>query len=377
MNFDSWTPVHCLMDQAMNEEVFPGAVLLVGGPGGVLFKRAFGVANRFTGEPVSLQTVFDLASLTKPLATTLALMYMIQEGMLALETCLGAVLPAFRNTSKHAIQIRHLLYHTSGLPAHREYYHDLASMPLKERKTALRRLLVNEPLVRSIGMAPEYSDLGFMILCWIIEAVTNERLDHYVKKKIYSPLGLQHLFFRDLTEPKNEVAFAATEICPWRKELMVGAVSDDNAWVTGGIDGHAGLFGTAEDVYGLLRALQAAYDGKASLVFQPELVQAFLKRDASSSRALGFDAPSLQGSSSGGLFSVNTVGHLGFTGTSFWMDLDRGIILILLTNRIHPDRNNNRIKRFRPILHDAVMEIVLAGAGAPADHSICGERLNC
>ncbi|MFH0725629.1 MAG: serine hydrolase [Pseudomonadota bacterium] len=366
MNSDIWMPVQHLMDQAMSEAVFPGAVLLVGGPKGVLFKSAFGVANRVTGEPVTLKTVFDLASLTKPLATTLALLYLVREGELMIETCLGEVLPAFRNTSKDTIQIQHLLYHTSGLPAHRDYYRDLITLPLTERKTALRRLLVKEPLVRAINVAPEYSDLGFMILCWVLEQVTGKRLDHYVSEKIYQPLGLRDLFFMDLMAipaSRRQVSFAATEFCPWRKALMVGAVSDDNAWVTGGIDGHAGLFGAVEEIYSLLKVLLAAFYGKGNALFCPKLVQVFLKRDAVSSRALGFDTPNFIGSSSGRLFSVNTVGHLGFTGTSFWMDLDRGIMVILLTNRVHPDRNNNRIREFRPILHDAVMGIVLAGGG--------------
>jgi len=174
--------------------------------------------------------------------------------------------------------------------------------------------------------------------------------------------------------PKKDVLFAATECCPWRKALMEGTVSDDNAWVTGGIDGHAGLFGTAEDVYGLLKTLLSAYNGKMDTLFRPELVQAFFKRDAVSSRALGFDTPSLEGSSSGRLFSVNTVGHLGFTGTSFWMDLDRAIVAILLTNRIHPSRNNNRIREFRPILHDAVMKTLLEGKGLHEEKSLDSGR---
>lgn len=376
MKPDIWIPVDGLMNRAMSEEVFPGAVLLVGGAERVFFKRAFGVANRFTGEPVTLGTVFDLASLTKPLATTLAVMYLIQTGALALETPLGEVLPSFHKTEKHTIQIRHLLYHTSGLPAHREYYSDLARLPMAERKTALRRLLAGEPLIRPIGMAPEYSDLGFMILCWVIEQVTHERLDRFVTEKIYRPLGLRNLFFMDLMDPavpKKDQPFAATEVCPWRGSLMEGAVSDDNAWVTGGIDGHAGLFGTAQDVHELLKALMAAVDGKESPVFSPDIVQAFLRRDAVSSRALGFDTPDHQGSSSGTLFSANSAGHLGFTGTSFWMDLDRGIAVILLTNRVHPHRNNNRIRAFRPILHDAVMEIVLAHPGGGQEKSAGGD----
>lgn len=374
MKPDIWIPVTQLMDHAIMDGIFPGAVLLVGTGEQIRLAWAAGVANHCTGQRVSLETVFDLASLTKPLATTLAVMKLVQTGQLSLETRLGDVLPDFRSTSKHGIQLRHLLLHTAGLPAHRHYYRILSSLAFDERKRGLRRMLVEEPLVRPIGSQSEYSDIGFMILCWVVESMARVRLDRYVSREIYDPLGVQDLFFVDLGTAKPEAPFAATERCPWRKSLMVGAVSDDNAWATGGIDGHAGLFGTAGAVYALLKVLLNSFHGRPALpggpattVFQPSLVRRFLRRDDHARRTLGFDTPSPHNSSSGKYFSANTVGHLGFTGTSFWMDLDRNITVILLTNRVHPDRDNNRIRAFRPRLHDTVMKTLLFG-GRPRDY---------
>lgn len=353
---EEWQPVIEMMSGGLESGVFPGAVLVVGNRREILFERAFGLANRYTRQAVSLETVFDLASLTKPLATTPALMKLIQQDRLSLETKISDIVPAFRNTPQQAIEVRHLLYHTSGFPPHRPYYRDLKPLPLTERKSALRRMLVAEPLVRPVGEMAEYSDLGFMVLCWLIEEITRMRLDHFVNREIFHPLGLHRLFFVDLAKPAPAVVFAAAERCPWRGSVLSGEVSDENAWATGGIEGHAGLFGTAGNVYLLLKALLTAHAGEADFCgVSPLLVRAFLTRNPHSGRALGFDTPSLENSSSGTLFSKNTVGHLGFTGTSFWMDMAREVVVILLTNRVHPSRENNLIRGFRPKLHDAVM----------------------
>ncbi|MDX9785153.1 MAG: serine hydrolase domain-containing protein [Desulfobacterales bacterium] len=357
---DGWQPVVEIMNDGIDTGVFPGAVLMVGNRQGILFARAFGLANRYTRQAVTLDTVFDLASLTKPLATTPAVMKLIQQGGVFLETKIGDILPAFRETPKRAVEIRHLLYHTSGYPPHRPYYLSLKDMPLAERKRALRRMLVAEPLVRPVGAVMEYSDLGFMVLCWLIEEMTLMRFDHVVNREIFHPLGLRQLFFVDLAKPAPNVSFAATEQCPWRNTLLSGAVSDDNAWAVGGIEGHAGLFGTAGNVYSLLRALLAAHAGESDFCgISHSLIRTFLRRDSHSGRALGFDTPSSENSSSGTRFSKNTVGHLGFTGSSCWMDLQREVIVILLTNRVHPNRDNNLIRAFRPRLHDAVMDLFI------------------
>lgn len=346
-----------LMRAALADGVFPGGVLHVSTGENVLFSRAYGRASIFTGRRVTPDTVFDLASLTKPLATTLAVMKLVETGRLALDGRIGRVLPELQDSDKAAIRIRHLLYHTSGLPDYRPYYIDLVNLPPAARRNALHGRLASEPLVGTIGETVRYSDLGFMLLEWIVEKTAAMRLDRFVRKTVYRPLGLENLFFIDAGGPPPPgKAFAATENCPWRKKVLEGAVHDDNAWAVGGVAGHAGLFGTAGDLHRLLTLLLAAFHGRpVSPVFRPALVRTFFRRGIPGGRALGFDAPSAEGSSAGSCFSAQSVGHLGFTGTSFWMDLERRTIVILLTNRVHPSRANHRIRAFRPRLHDLVM----------------------
>jgi CubicO group peptidase (beta-lactamase class C family) len=349
-----------MMERAVVTGVFPGAVLLAGDRTAMRYEAAFGLADRFAQEPTRLDTVYDLASLTKPLATTLAVMALVAEGKIRLDTTAGELLPAFRGTEKEAIQIRHLMCHRSGLPALRPYHLELVSLAPENRRAALHRMLAAEPLEHPIGTETLYSDLGFMILCWMIEEITHLRLDRFVHDRFYAPLGLDRLFFPDPAHPPKDISFAAAEQCPWRKRLLRGSVSDENAWVTGGINGHAGLFGTAGNVYRLLQALlQSRTEEENPLRLPPALVATFLSPDSPGGRALGFDTPSRTGSSSGTRFSRHSVGHLGFTGTSFWMDLERGLIVILLSNRVHPSRENNAIRLFRPAIHDAVMDMLL------------------
>ncbi len=349
-----------LMRQAVDDGVFPGAVLLVSKNGQCVCHEAFGSRDLIARPAMTIDTVFDLASLTKPLATALAVMLLVQEAHLDLAQNLGDLLPHFEKDPKADITVENLLYHNSGLADYRPFYRQIDHLPLDQRKKALRQLLVNEPLIHPIGSQVVYSDIGFMILEWLVEHTGGKRLDRFVSEKIYQPLGLDNLFFVDLKGRAPRAAFAATEQCAWRQELLCGQVHDENAFVVGGIQGHAGLFGTALEVYRLLSHLLAAYHGQpATRLFQPAVVRLFFRPLAGTDKALGFDTPSLKGSSSGQFFSRNSVGHLGFTGTSFWMDLDRSIIVVLLTNRVHPNRDNEAIKTFRPILHDAVMECLL------------------
>jgi len=348
--------VEQLIQQAVADRVFPGAVLLVSKKGRLVFHEAFGFRDLFAQLPMTSATIFDLASLTKPLATALAVMVLVQQKKVGLNQDLGEVLPVFKNDHKASIKIKHLLYHNSGLADYRAFFKKIGHLPLEKRKAALRELLVKEPLVHPIGSRVVYSDIGFMILQWLIEEISGKRLDHFVSEMIYHPLGLDHLFFIDLQAQRQPAVFAATEQCTWRRQVLSGQVHDENAYVIGGVQGHAGLFGAASDVHRLLSHLLAAYHGQPSTqLFQPDMVRLFFRRLAASDKALGFDAPSLNGSSSGRFFSHQSVGHLGFTGTSFWMDLDRSIIVILLTNRVHPSRDNEAIKVFRPKLHDEIM----------------------
>lgn len=360
------TQIEQLMQQALEDNIFPGAVLLVSQNNQFVFHDAVGFRDLFTGSPMTTDTVFDLASLTKPLATALAVMVLVQQNKVGLDQNLSDVLPAFKKDAKASIKIKHLLYHNSGLADYKAFYKKIEYLPLKERKAALRTLLVEEPLVHPVGSRVVYSDIGFMILEWLIEEICGKRLDHFVSEMIYNPLGLDNLFFIDLQAAPKPVVFAATEQCHWRQQIQSGQVHDENAYVAGGVQGHAGLFGTATDVHSLLSHLLAAYHGRPSTqIFQPDMVRLFFRRSAGGDKALGFDTPSLSGSSSGRFFSHNSVGHLGFTGTSFWIDLDRSIIVILLTNRVHPTRDNEAIKAFRPVLHDAVMQFLLGSKVYP------------
>jgi CubicO group peptidase (beta-lactamase class C family) len=288
--------------------------------------------------------------------------------LLDLEDELGILLPQFGNSPKAAIQLKHLLYHNSGLPDYRPYYKSLMRLPPEDRLKALRNKIVAEPLVNDVGAKTVYSDIGFMILAWAVEKLSGQRLDQFVEEHIYAPLGLDGLFFVDLNSAGTRTGFAATERCSWRGIVLEGQVHDDNAYAVGGIDGQAGLFGTAADVHSLLSELMAAYGDSGALTpFSHSVVHQFFKPLPGSDRALGFDTPSRPESSSGTYFSDNSVGHLGYTGTSFWMDLDQSIIIILLSNRVHPARDNDAIKTFRPQLHDAVMEFLL-GSGVQKTH---------
>lgn len=352
-----------LMRQAIVENVFPGAVLLVSNAGSIVCHNAYGFADLFSRRAMTTDTIFDLASLTKPLATALAVMILIQQGDLGTEQELGDVLPDFKGDQKSTIKIRHLLHHNSGLADYRPYYKEIEHLPKEKRKPALRNLLVIEPLSYPIGTKVVYSDLGFMVLEWMVEHVSGIRLDRFVTEMIYDPLGLDNLFFVDLNGKPPRGVFAATEQCPWRKILLTGQVHDENAYVVGGVQGHAGLFGTAAAVHRLVSKLLSAYLWtRSGSLFKTEMVRLFFRRLPNTDKALGFDAPALKNSSAGSYFSANSVGHLGFTGTSFWMDLERLIIVILLTNRVHPTRANMTIKAFRPKLHDAVMKSLVSDA---------------
>jgi CubicO group peptidase (beta-lactamase class C family) len=352
-----------LMRDAVETGVFPGGVLLVARGDDIMFCESFGLARIDPERPMTPETVFDLASLTKPLATTLAVMLLIQEGRLNLDQTVGSVIPIFSGTNKELITIRQLLSHTAGLPDYNPYYEELATRSLAERKALLRTRLSNEKLVNPPGKTAVYSDVGFMILEWLIEVVARRPLNHFVEKSVYGPLGIENLFFIpvDSDSGKRDRQYAATEQCPWRGKVLDGEVHDDNAYVLGGVAGHAGLFGIAQDVYRLLKELLNVYSGEPnSGLFRKDMIQSFFQRQSDGgSWALGFDTPSRPKSSSGKHFSDQSIGHLGFTGTSFWVDLIRKVIVVLLTNRIHPSRKNEKIKAFRPVLHDRVMEAII------------------
>ena len=203
-----------------------------------------------------------------------------------------------------------------------------------------------------------------MLLAEIVEQISGRTLDRFCQERIFQPLGLESTFFVDLTQMwgrrgrPNQEKTAATENCSWRRRVLCGEVHDENAYAMGGVAGHAGLFSTAMDLHRFIAQLGKCYEGKSDYLPQT-IVKEFLTRDKTvqgSTYALGWDTPSSKDSTSGDLFSPFSVGHLGFTGVSLWWDLEKRCHIILLTNRIHPSRNNNKIRDFRPAIHDLILK---------------------
>ncbi|MEX1301376.1 MAG: serine hydrolase domain-containing protein [Desulfotignum sp.] len=349
-------PVTHLMEQGIKDQVFPGAVLLCARKQDILYHQAFGVADLQTQRPVTTNALFDLASLTKPLATAIAMMVLVQQKQLDLDVCLKDLLPITIGTPKAEITLDMLLRHTSGLPAHREYFRQTVSHP--HPMQAMDRLVLSEPLISLPGVNQVYSDLGYMVLSGVVREVTQTRLDRFVRDHVYQPLGIDDLFFIDLTSsiaPEAQSRLVSTRNCPWRGRVLKGEVEDENAWVSGGIQGHAGLFGTAAAVYRLCLEILQAMERHSPRVLNPKVTARFIQKYPGHSLVAGFDIPAGPGSAAGRYFSPRTVGHLGFTGTSFWIDPDNGRIVILLTNRVHPSRANQKIRKFRPEIHDCIV----------------------
>jgi len=344
------------MEQGVREKVFPGAVVLVAVGENICFFHACGFASLVTGRKMTRDTVFDLASLTKPLATVPALMKLADTSRMNPEDCAQQYVGELKGTDKCRISIRDLLMHRGGFPDYRPWYLCVEKLCSENRKPALREMLVQEPLAYPPGTQTLYSDLGFMLLEWIAERCAGIPLDQFVQQEVYQPLGLKNLFFQNHRFFRT-ADFAATENCPWRGRVLEGEVHDENAWIAGGTAGHAGLFGTAADIFRVLSHMKKCLTRTCAVpLFAEKTVRYFLTQGKNGERTPGFDVPSGDMPACGKFFSKNTVGHLGFTGTSFWMDLDKNVTVILLTNRIHPARENTQIREFRPILHNTVME---------------------
>jgi serine-type D-Ala-D-Ala carboxypeptidase len=355
--------IEALLKNGAAEGVYPGAVLLAA-QGGVI--RLFPAVGKRVLAPRSLpmerETLFDLASLTKPLATTLAMMKLVDAGRIELDRSIQAILPHAVPEDKQEITPRLLLSHCAGLADWEPFYLDLERVAPKERKAALRESLLELPLVYRPGTRALYSDLGFMLLEWVIEETAGVGLPLFLEQAFYGPLLLKDTgFFRnDLPRQSGQDRFAATEDCPWRKQIIQGIVHDENAYVLGGYSGHAGLFGTAAEVYLIVNLLREHWRGERNDYLRPETVRTFFARQGlvkESTWALGWDTPSPKHSSAGKHFSPTSVGHLGFTGASVWMDLEQDVVIILLSNRIHPTRKNEKIRAFRPLLHNRVMKV--------------------
>jgi serine-type D-Ala-D-Ala carboxypeptidase len=347
-----------ILEEAVAAGVFPGGVLLVADAGEVLLEHSFGVRARVgpsAGVPVTRDTVYDVASLTKPAVTAALVLRLVEAGRLALDTPAAAFVPEL---GRRAVRIRDLLSHSAGLPAWRPYYETLVGLPAADRREAIVRLAAAEAPEVAVGERAIYSDLGFILLGTAVERAGGERLDRLAARALFGPLGMTSSRFVDLAARERPLDVAPTEACP-RRGLLTGEVHDDNAHAAGGILGHAGLFSTAVDLSRLTAALVASWHGEiVPGGFPPALVREMWSPSGvpGSTWRLGWDSPSpIPGSSSAGeLWPRDGVGHLGFTGCSLWIDPPRRRWVILLTNRVHPSRNDNRIRQVRPAVHDAI-----------------------
>jgi hypothetical protein len=312
---------------------------------------------------VTAATVFDLASLSKILATTLLAMKQVEIGKISLDQSLSQSLPEYvaQNPDAKDITLRDLLTHSSGLPAWRPFYEALkdrfgSNLPwigLDQRIQFFDQELDRVPLENSVGEKIVYSDLGFLLLERVLSPDLNQDVSALwgqvsELKLHYRPVVSDSFSERVRIQNRGE-SVSMTELCPWRG-LLQGQVHDDNCWSRGGIGGHAGVFGTLSDVKHWIRGLfsESIVSLKTLREFSTEFQDGTGNR-----RALGFDLPPKDGSgSTGNAFSPNTIGHLGFTGTSLWMDLDSGDYAVLLTNRVHPSRDDLRIRQLRRDFHE-------------------------
>ncbi len=305
-------------------------------------------------QPLLSSTPFDVASLTKVLATASLFARCVDRGWVKWEEPVAKFLPS----ADSRLRFSHLLSHTSGLPAWKPFFElmirdfgtpELHRFSVAERQSKMKEWVLATPLEEEPGKRCLYSDLGFMMLGFALEVLLNAPFDELVRKYVWQEMGLDStFFFRTDQAPSalQQEEFAATEDCPWRKTVLQGQSHDDNVWAMGGYGGHAGAFSTTDDILKHLQQLRSGY-------LSTKILHAMWAPWQQSGRTLGWDIPSPK-SSSGRFFSEKSVGHLGFTGCSLWIDLAKGFAITLLANRVHPSRENLKIKDFRPLLHDAL-----------------------
>ena len=363
--------VQALLEDAVSQRIGSGSAAAWGDLSGNKNNEVYaGKTSHFlTADSVGPATIFDLASLTKVLAMTSLYMVFDEQGMLHPEDLLERHLPEEVKAHPHlkGISIGHLLSHTSGLPAHRNIFEELKMefgphLPfasIQSRKKSYDQKILAIPREHPIGERVVYSDIGASLLSYLAEKITGMSFDQLVQERVWSSIPACDLHYRPVVQDSLSErlrvqnigeSIAMTEFCPWRGWLQ-GQVHDDNCWSMGGVAAHAGVFGTLNGVRSWVHAL---VDGRiVSMQTLQRFTREVLLADGQGARrTLGFDMPALDGSGSTGFyFSPHSVGHLGFTGTSLWIDLDRNRYAVLLTNRVHPSRNDLRIRSLRRAFH--------------------------
>ena len=337
-----------VVQRGVEARAFPAAVVEVGTRREALWQQAFG---RLDYDPDSAQaqngTIFDLASLTKVMATTSLAMRLVERGTLALNHPIRKWIPEWRGNDREDVTLRSLLTHSSGLSAWLPFYRDHTG------RREFQHAICSLPLEYPPDTQATYSDLGFILLGFIVEDAGGHPFQSQ-GAQLLSTLTSAPLMFNPPAELRSSIA--PTENDPWRGRRLVGEVHDENCWALGGAAGHAGLFGTAQAVGDFARAMLGALKGDDTRIAAAETVRMFVTRSGptTGSRALGWDTM-LQTSSCGTKMSPSAFGHTGFTGTTLWIDPEREVYVVFLTNRVNPTRENTAIQQVRPALHDAVL----------------------
>jgi serine-type D-Ala-D-Ala carboxypeptidase len=336
---------------------YPGAAVVVGRRGAAVWEKGFGrLSWSKSSAAVSVdRTIYDLASLTKVVGTTTALMVLYDQGKIRLDEPVATYLPSFSGGSKDRVTVRQLLEHRSGLPAGRDIWR-LAHTPEEARNVVISTPLACEP-----GRCVEYSDLGADVLGFVVEAVSGQRLDVFLQENVFGPLGMMDTFFRPADSLRTRIA--PTEMTPPRGYPLRGEVHDENAFALGGVAGHAGLFSTAADLAVFAQMMLNGGEYAGTRILADSTVALFSKRSAAT-RALGWDTCGGSGSC-GKYLGADAYGHTGFTGTSLWLDPDRDMFVLLLTNRVH----EARAKRPAKVISDVRADLADAAALAVTDYA--------
>ncbi len=339
---------------------YPGAAVVVGRKGAVVWEHGFGRLSYSTAsQHVSPDaTIYDLASLTKVVGTTTAIMVLYDQGRIVLDAPVASYVPAFTGGYKDSVTVRQLLEHRSGLPPGRDLWR-LASTPDEARRYVLDTQLECKP-----GDCYIYSDLGADVLGMIVEAVSGERLDVFLDEHVFGPLGMSDTYFRPADSLKTRVA--PTELTPPRGYPLQGEVQDENAYALGGIAGHAGLFSTAADLAVFAQMMLNGGEYNGTRIVSDSTIATFTRR-AAGTRALGWDTCDGGGDGSCGRFlSERAYGHTGFTGTSLWIDPDRQMFVVLLTNRVYAARARRPAKVIADVRADLADAAAVAVTDEPA-----------
>jgi beta-N-acetylhexosaminidase len=356
-------PAFDILDRAVSDHAFPGGILAVGYQGEVEV-HAFGRQTYDATSPAIIPgTIYDAASLTKAVATTTLVAMQVEAGRLALDLPVSRYIPEWNSgpnpERRKTVTIRNLLTHTSGLPAHKDFFLKVHS------KHEMVEAICNEPLENAPGTKTVYSDLGFILLGEILERTTGKTADQLALERIFSPLGMADTSFNPSKSLLNRIAPTENDTT-FRKRLLQGEVDDENSFAMGGVAGHAGMFSTAPDLAAFCQMLlNGGIFAQNRLLTRATIAQfTAAQSQGDKSFTLGWMAPT-PNTSSGQYFSPRSYGHLGFTGTSIWIDPDRQLFVILLTNRVNPTRVNDKITAVRPAVHDAVIKALGMVAPSP------------